>query len=849
MSDQRPPRRPTAEELEAIAYGGTVSNDVMRWLNEVDDGSVAAELDDLRRLSSDPEATIERDIGDPSDERFLNEFAEAHKAGVFGEKSIVEAPEAAGYEIEHEINRGAQGAVFKARQIATRRQVALKVLLRGAFASDRQRIRFEREVEMVAALKHPNIVTIYDSGLTTDGRAWLAMEYVDGEPMDGWIGRNEPVDVESRRRMIAELIATTCDGVVAAHQRGIIHRDLKPDNVLVDAQGVPHILDFGLAKPVDATQWDSSKLEVTNAGEFMGTFAYASPEQVSGDPDRVDVRTDVFALGVMLYEALLGARPYILEGSLADVVRIISEGTPTPPRSIDPSLERDLETILLRSLDREPDRRYQSPADLARDLRHWLAREPIEARRDDAWYVARKTLRKHWLAVSLSASAVAVLIAFGITMFIAWERATDANRRLQGTVGMVSNVLGSADAENPDQPLAASSVGEMMQRWIAIVDSDLADYPAIAASVRLDLAEILISAGQWDEAASALEHAAASLNLDPATPSLEAGRLLHDRGRLHYKRRDMLLAEADYTAALAHRRAAAPQSEHTADTMHHLAAVTRALGRFEESDAMFEAALMRHRALLNEALGDAAANRRRAALGNLLNSMAVGHMVNEPEIALPLLQEAQKQLEVDSIDPTRDWRIAALRHNIGDCLARLGRLDEAAAELTAAFSIKELQGNRLSMANTAAARARLAIRRGDTDAARSHLDEARTLRADRLLPTHPSRRDEALIETEILILQDQLAAAQTLIEKQQPTAKSPAARAALLRLSSLLLAGEGHSSEAISLLQDAWDAYASATGQRSPQCRKVAADLARLHQAAGNTAEAATYQRLSQPPQ
>ncbi|MDP7574505.1 MAG: protein kinase, partial [Phycisphaerales bacterium] len=166
MSEQPPPRKPTPEELRAIAYGGTVSNDVMQWLKEVDDGSVAAELDRLRSRSGDADATIEQPIGDPSDERFLNEFAEAHKAGVFGQSSIVEAPEAAGYEIEHEIDRGAQGAVFKARQIATRRQVALKVLLRGAFASDRQRIRFEREVEMVAALKHTNVVTIYDSGLT-----------------------------------------------------------------------------------------------------------------------------------------------------------------------------------------------------------------------------------------------------------------------------------------------------------------------------------------------------------------------------------------------------------------------------------------------------------------------------------------------------------------------------------------------------------------------------------------------------------------------------------------------------------------------------------------------------------
>jgi serine/threonine protein kinase len=848
VSDERPPRKPTPEELKAIAYNGTVSADVMRWLNDVDDGSVAAEIERLRSHASDPEATVEHPIGDLSDERFLNEFADAHKAGLLGQRSIVEAPEAPGYEIEHEINRGAQGAVFKARQIATRRQVALKVLLRGAFASDRQRIRFEREVEMVAALKHPNIVTIYDSGLTHDGRAWLAMEYVDGEPMDGWIGRHECSGVEPRRRMIASLIATTCDGVVAAHQRGIIHRDLKPDNVLVDSDGVPHILDFGLAKPVDASQWDSSQLNVTNAGEFMGTFAYASPEQVSGDPDRIDVRTDVFALGVMLYEALLGARPYVLEGAIADVVKTISEGVPIAPRSVDASLDQDLETILLRALDRDTERRYQSPADLARDLRHWLAREPIEARRDDAWYVARKTLRKHWLAVTLGTAAVGVLIAFGIIMFVAWDRSTEANRRLTGTVEMVSNVLSSADSENPNQPLAASSVGEMMQRWLTIVDTDLSDYPAIAASVRLDLAEILISAGRWNEAADAIEQAASTLNLDPATPSLEAGRLLHDRGRLHYKRRDMSLAAADYTAALSHRRAIAPESEQTADTMHHLASVLRANGSPKESDDLFEDALVRHRKLLGNAHGEVAAARHRAALGNLLNSIAVGHMVNEPQIALPLLQEARELLEIDSADPTRDWRIASLRHNVGDCLARLHRLDEARMELTQAFAIKKLQGNRLSMANTEAAMARLSLRSEDAAAAHHHLEAAQTLRADRLPAGHPSRRDEAHIEIEILLLNGKLDDAESLLSRQ-PEALSPASQAVLLRLEGLLTAARGQIDRAIAQLQVAWNTSASTTGEQSPQCRKVAADLVKLFRAKGNIDEANHYLKLSAPPQ
>ena len=262
------PRRPTDEEIKAIASGATVSIDIKRFLDEVDDGSVAAEIS--RVQSTEIDVTVRTDIQGGTEDRFLDEFAAAHKAGIFGEGSIVEAPEAAGYEIEGEISRGAQGAVFLARQKTTRRQVALKVLLRGAFASERQLIRFEREVEMVAALKHPGIVTVYDSGTTEDGRGWLAMEFIDGLTMDTWLAANAPTERDAKRRLVTELIATTCDAVAAAHLKGVIHRDLKPDNILVDAGGAPHVLDFGLAKPVDDSEWDSSRIEVTDCRRIHG---------------------------------------------------------------------------------------------------------------------------------------------------------------------------------------------------------------------------------------------------------------------------------------------------------------------------------------------------------------------------------------------------------------------------------------------------------------------------------------------------------------------------------------------------------------------------------------------------
>lgn len=836
MTDSRP-ARPTSAELAAIARGGTMSADISRYLRECDtDGSVAAELETLRTQagSHDPEATLASGHT-TSEDRFLQEFADAHAAGELGQQSLVALPAAAGYEVEKELSRGAQGAVFLAKQTATRRPVALKVLLRGAFASERQLIRFEREVEMVAALNHPGIVTVYDSGISDDGRAWLAMEFIDGDTLLQWLTHHGRADATTRIRLAASLLAKVCDAVVAAHQRGVIHRDLKPDNILVDEHGQPHILDFGLAKAIEADDWDSSKLEVTAAGEFMGTFAYASPEQVSGDPDLIDVRTDVFAIGVMLYEAMVGERPLHLEGGLSDVIQAISACEIRSPRSIDPSLNRDCETILLRALDRDPDRRYQSPADLARDLRHWLAGEPIEARRDDAWYVAGKFLRRHWLAMSAGAAGIVMLLAFATTMYILWDRATEANKRLTGTVGMVSEVLGSADAENFTQPLAASSIGEMLNRWLGILDTDLGDYPQIAASIRLDLADNHIGAGRWDEAEAALLAAEDTINLNPSMPSAEAGRLLHARGRLQYKLANYEAARQAYAAALAHRQALDPDGELTAETTMHLAAATRNTGDHDTAQALFDVALQRTRQLVTVANDANTRTRRRAALANLLNSMAVSSMVNHPESAIGPLQEALDIFEQDGSDPNRDWRVASLQHNIGECLRRMGRHEEAELALARALTTKRLQGNTLSEANTEAALCRLALARQHTERARSHFDAATRLRNDRLDAAHPSMRDANLIEIELLIQEQRLDTVPERLALLSDSSQSPVTQATVLRLEGLLLEARGNRSAAITTLREASQAMTEALGADSAKARQIQRDLQRMQEQSTTT--------------
>lgn len=348
-----------------------------------------------------------------------------------------------GYDIHREISRGGQGVVYLATQQSTKRRVAIKLLLSGSGASPAVRKRFEREIELVAQLAHPNIISIFHSGLTRDGRQFYVMDYVDGVTLDRHV-RDRQCTLEETIRLFLEV----CDGVQYAHQRGMIHRDLKPGNVLVSEEtetsgsrrvgdgtpalrAYPKILDFGLAKLLDG----SADAPVSMTDEVVGTLPYMSPEQATGRHDQVDTRTDVYALGVILYNLLTGEYPYRVVGSLMEVVQNITDTSPMPPikrwqasenglrrkLSKECPFDEDVQTIVLKALSKEPDRRYQSAGEFARDLRRYLAGEPIEARADSSWYVLRKTVRRYRAGLSAAALFVALVCGTAVWMYFLYQ--------------------------------------------------------------------------------------------------------------------------------------------------------------------------------------------------------------------------------------------------------------------------------------------------------------------------------------------------------------------------------------------------------------------------------------------
>ncbi len=613
-------------------------------------------------------------------------------------------PEIEGYTLRRLLGTGGMGAVYEAVQAQPRRRVAIKVISSGVL-SEQLLKRFEREADALGRLAHPGITQVHEYGLIESehgARPFLVMELVEGARLDEYADRSK-LSVEGR----LELLARLCDALHHAHDRGVVHRDLKPANVLVTPGGQPKILDFGVAR---FTGHDARLITLqTETGQLLGTAAYMSPEQTEANPDAIDARSDVYTLGVLLFELLTGRLPHDVQRvPLFDALRMIREDDPTRVTEVEPRISSEVSTIVEKSLERDPARRYQSAESLGADIRRYLASEPILARPPNTLYQLQKFARRNKPVVVATCVVVIALATGLIGTTVALMREATIRRQAETALArsdaagafmekifmglepsvtegrdtvLMEQMLGRAatDAEEIDIPIVRAEmlgfIGRVYTRVPAplpaleTLTSAAAAYEALdnadprdLVSIRLSLAIAHRVNGHREEALPILRDVITLLEASDIDAGLlqnahrEAGEVLAEMEReeeaLVHLERSIALVDADDPGEMSR-------------VLFLKGGSLRAMERFDEAQVAFDGAL--------EAAVEADDLILQVSVNNSLAIMArqLGRR-DEAERGYRAAIEAREQL-----DPRPNGQVAVLLSNLGRHLVGDERFDEA----------------------------------------------------------------------------------------------------------------------------------------------------------------------------
>ena len=556
----------------------------------------------------------------------------------------------AGFELRKVLARGGMGVVYEAIQTEPQRTVAVKVLRRGATSAAANR-RLREEAQILARLRHPHIAQIYEAGVVGQGRAtvaYFAMELVLGARSITRYARE--LRLSARERV--ELFLPVAQAVHHGHQRGVLHRDLKPANLLVDSNGEPKIIDFGVARSTDVDV--RSTTANATIGRLVGTLQAMSPEQCAGDSAEIDVRSDVYSLGVVLYELLADAPPYELpEDSIPAAVAVVRETLPVPLERRAGNVPRDLATIVHHCLQKEPGRRYQSAAELAQDLARFLDHQPIAARPPSFSYTLSRLVARHRAVCVGALVALLLLTTFAVTAALGWRRALDAEAR-------ATNSLGEAQAQAED----ARRQGERTRTVLRFL-RDMLDEPGLGgAGQDVSVVQVLDRAAfRLDRAFASDEVVEAALRETLATAYY--GLTRSDEAETHARRHHALCLELY-----------GPEHENTLRARELLLEIDH--GRVTEfGPIQFEA----NRATIDAQRQLLADKERflgaehvetvhgRFVLGSMLSSY--GQLVESESILRNVLEQQSR------LHGRRSLKVAKTLHSLCDCCVHQRRLDEA----------------------------------------------------------------------------------------------------------------------------------------------------------------------------